>query len=138
MDDPATARRDLCLDAVGDLLDTGGLPRAERERAVGRLVALALSARDDEVQESALHALCVAADHHQLSYAVIAPLAGRGDGEGDNFSPVLLPYVLAALSATYDRRALPLVQRYLRHPHPGVRAEAAEALRELRLGTARP
>ncbi|MEU6107692.1 hypothetical protein ABZ853_04645 [Streptomyces albidoflavus] len=134
VDDPATARRDLSLDAIGDALETGRLPRDEVERAAERLVALALSAEDDPVRESALHALCLATGQYRLPYRTLAPLAEHGDA----FGPVLLPYVLAAVSSTHDRQALPLVQRYLRHPHPDVRGEAAEALHELRLGTAGP
>lgn len=134
VDDPATARRDLSLDAIGDVLETGRLPQDEVERAVERLVTLALSAKGDAVRESALHALCLAVGQYRLPYRTLAPLAEHGD----DFGPVLLPYVLAAVSSTHDRQALPLVQRYLRHPHPEVRGEAAEALHELRLGTAPP
>ncbi|MFP3115877.1 MULTISPECIES: HEAT repeat domain-containing protein [Streptomyces] len=134
VDDPTTARGDLSLDAIGDVLETGRLPRDEAERAAERLVALALSAKDDPVRESALHALCLSTGQYRLPYRTLAPLAEHGDA----FAPVLLPYVLAAVSSTHDRQALPLVQRYLRHPGPEVRAEAAEALHELRLGTACP
>ncbi|MGA5575264.1 hypothetical protein ACPCK9_10515 [Streptomyces koyangensis] len=87
VDDPTTARGDLSLDAIGDVLETGRLPRDEAERAAERLVALALSAKDDPVRESALHALCLSTGQYRLPYRTLAPLAEHGDA----FAPVLLP-----------------------------------------------
>lgn len=46
--------------------------------------------------------------------------------------PVLLEYVLGVLDSTGDRAALPAVERFLRHPRPGVRREAPDAVGELR------
>ncbi|MET9595495.1 HEAT repeat domain-containing protein [Streptomyces sp. NPDC006516] len=79
------------------------------------------------VRESALHAVCIASTHYQLPYRVVEALAVGADA----FEPVLLRYVLFILGATYDRVVLPVVERYLRHPDPEVRREAAEAVDEL-------
>ncbi|MEU2389673.1 hypothetical protein [Streptomyces sp. NPDC007369] len=120
-------RRDLCLDVVGDVLETGRLTQEDAERAVERLVTVALSADGYAVQESALHAVCTAATHHRLPYRVLEPLATGAD----RFGPLLLAYVLAILGSTRDRAALPVVQRFLHHPHPEVRGEAADAVNEI-------
>ncbi|MFI8235009.1 HEAT repeat domain-containing protein [Streptomyces sp. NPDC085900] len=80
------------------------------------------------MRESALHAACTASTHYELPYRVVEPLAVGADG----FEPLLLDYVLAILGSTHDQAALPIVERFLRHPHPEVRREAAESVNELR------
>ncbi|MFJ7990064.1 hypothetical protein [Streptomyces sp. NPDC096351] len=120
-------RRHLCLDAVGDVLETGRLPRQDIERAVERLTAVALSGESHDVRESALHAVCTASTHYALPYRVVEPLAAGAEC----FAPLLLPYVLAVLSSTHDQAALPIVERFLHHPHSEVRKEASEAVTEL-------
>ncbi len=121
-------RRDLCLDAVSDILQTGRLAHSDVERAVERLVTIALSGESHAVRESALHAVRTAASpHYELPYRVVEPLAAGADG----FEPVLLAYVLAVLGTTHDPAALPIVERFLHHPHPEVRREASDAVAEL-------
>lgn len=127
LDGAATRRRDLCLDVVSDVLETGCLATDDAERVVERLVLVALSPESCAVRESALHAVCTASTHYRLRYKVVEALAVGADA----FEPVLLRYVLFILGATYDRAALPVVERYLRHPDPEVRREAAEAVDEL-------
>ncbi|MFD7629535.1 HEAT repeat domain-containing protein [Streptomyces sp. NPDC059851] len=133
-------RRDLCLDVVGDVLETGRLMPGDAEQVVERLVTVALSGEGYAVRESALHAACTASTHYELSYRVVEPLAVGADV----FEPLLLDYVLAVLGATHDQAALPVVERFLQHPHPEVRRAAAEAVNELRwsrqspLGKERP
>ncbi|MFJ9789614.1 HEAT repeat domain-containing protein [Streptomyces globosus] len=131
-------RRALCLDAVDDVLETGRLTQDDAERAVERLVTVALSDEGHPVREAALHAVCTASVHYALPYRVVEPLAVAADV----FEPLLLEYVLAVLASTHDQAALPIVERFLHHPHPEVRGEAAEAVAELRwsqesAGTAR-
>ncbi|WP_329274471.1 HEAT repeat domain-containing protein [Streptomyces sp. NBC_00691] len=123
-----TGRRDLCLDVVSDVLETGRLTPDDAERAVERLVTVALSDEGYSARESALHAACTASTHYELPYRVVEPLAVGSDG----FEPLLLDYVLALLASTHDQAALPIVERFLHHPHPEVRREAAEAVNELR------
>ncbi|MFF3619054.1 hypothetical protein [Streptomyces sp. NPDC002467] len=118
---------DLSLDAIGDVLETGLLTPHDAERTVERLVAVALADVGHGARESALHAICTASVHHELPYRVVEPLAVGADA----FEPLLLEYVLGILGATHDRAALPVVERYLRHPHPEVRREAADAVYEL-------
>ncbi|MFJ2821724.1 HEAT repeat domain-containing protein [Streptomyces toxytricini] len=120
-------RRDLCLDTVSDVLESGRLAQDYVERTVGRLVTVALSGENYAVRESALHAVCTASAHYELPYRVVEPLAAGADG----FEPLLLAYVLAVLGSTRDRAALPVVERFLNHPHPEVRREASEALTDL-------
>ncbi|MEV7674465.1 hypothetical protein [Streptomyces sp. NPDC088752] len=128
-DDPATPHRDFCLDAVGDLLEAGLLTREDAERAVGRMVALALSDDEDRtVLESALHAVCTAGTRYVLPLPLVAPLAAAAD----RFDPPLLAYVLSALGSTHDRAAVPLARRFLDHPRPELRREAEDALTEIR------
>ncbi|MFD9725158.1 HEAT repeat domain-containing protein [Streptomyces sp. NPDC059072] len=119
---------DLSLDAIGDVLETGHLTQHDVERTVERLVTVALSDGGPRVRESALHAICTASVHHELPYRVVEPLAVGADA----FERVLLEYVLGILGSTHDRASLPVVERYLRHPHPEVRREAADAVYELR------
>ncbi|MGW1593717.1 HEAT repeat domain-containing protein [Streptomyces sp. NPDC002343] len=121
-------RRDLCLDVVSDVLETGRLTPVDAGRVVERLVTAALSDEGYPVRESALHAVCTASTHYELPYRVVEPLAVGADG----FEPLLLDYVLAILGSTHDQAALPIVERFLHHPHPEVRKEAAEAVNELR------
>ncbi|MFF8262539.1 HEAT repeat domain-containing protein [Streptomyces virginiae] len=121
-------RRDLCLDLVSDVLETGRLTPNDAERAVERLVTVALSDEGYPVRESALHAACTASTHYEIPYRVVEPLAVGTD----NFEPLLLAYVLAILGSTHDQAALPIVERFLHHPHPEVRTEAADAVNELR------
>lgn len=120
-------RRALCLDVVDDVLETGRLAQNDVERAVERLVTFALSGESHEVREAALHAVCTASTHYELPYRVVEPLAAGADG----FEPLLLAYVLAVLGCTHDRAALPIVERFLHHPHPEVRREASDAVTEL-------
>ncbi|MGA5411950.1 HEAT repeat domain-containing protein [Streptomyces lavendulocolor] len=121
-------RRDLCLDVVSDVLGTGRLTQDDAERAVERLVTVALSDESYAVRESALHAACTASMHYELSYRVVEPLAVGADA----LEPLLLDYILAILGSTHDQAALPVLERFLQHPQPEVRREAAEALNELR------
>ncbi|MFD9214584.1 HEAT repeat domain-containing protein [Streptomyces sp. NPDC059544] len=121
-------RRDLCLEVVSDVLESGRLTPDDAERAVERLVTVALSDESYPVRESALHAACTASTHYELPYRVVEPLAAGADA----FEPLLLDYVLAILGSTRDQGALPVVKRFLQHPHPDVRKEAAEAVEELR------
>ncbi|WP_327386044.1 HEAT repeat domain-containing protein [Streptomyces sp. NBC_01207] len=127
LDAPDAGRRDGCLEVVSDVLETGLLARGDAVRVVERLVAVALSDESYELRESALHALCTATTPYELPYLVVAPLAAA-----DGMEPLLLEYVLGVLGATGDRAALPAVERFLRHPDPGVRCEAADAVKELR------
>ncbi|MFC8505760.1 HEAT repeat domain-containing protein [Streptomyces sp. NPDC057411] len=127
LNDSDAGRRDLCLDVVSDVLETGRLTPDDAERAVERLVTVALSDEGYQVRESALHAACTASTHYELPYRVVEPLAVGADG----FEPLLLDYVLAILGSTHDQAALPIVERFLHHPHPEVRREAAEAVNEL-------
>ncbi|MFD7910261.1 HEAT repeat domain-containing protein [Streptomyces sp. NPDC059752] len=127
LDAPDAGRRDSCLEVVGDVLETGLLAQGDAVRVVERLVAVALSDESYELRESALHALCTATTPYELPYLVVAPLAAA-----DGMEPLLLEYVLDVLGATGDRAALPAVERFLRHPDPGVRREAADAVKELR------
>ncbi|MFB7375616.1 HEAT repeat domain-containing protein [Streptomyces sp. NPDC056222] len=121
-------RRDLCLDVVSDVLGTGRLTPDDAEQAVERLVTVALSDEGYPVRESALHAACTASANYKLPYRVVEPLAAGADV----LEPLLLGYVLAILGATHDQAALPVVEQFLQHPHPEVRREAAEAVKELR------
>uniref|UniRef100_A0AAU2VMF0 HEAT repeat domain-containing protein n=1 Tax=Streptomyces sp. NBC_00008 TaxID=2903610 RepID=A0AAU2VMF0_9ACTN len=126
-------RRDLSLDVVGDILETGRLTPGDAERAVERLVAVALSDESYPVQESALHAVFTASTHYELPYRVVEPLAFGADAfEPVLLEPVLLEYVLGVLGSTHDHALLPVVERFLQHPHPEVRREAAEAVNEVR------
>ncbi|MER5555858.1 hypothetical protein ABT001_30025 [Streptomyces sp. NPDC002793] len=120
-------RRDHCLDAVNDVLETSRLTQNDAERAVERLVTFALSDEGYPVRESALHAVGTASTYYELPYRVVEPLAAGADG----FEPLLLAYVLAILGCTHDRAALPIVERFLYHRHPEVRREAADAVTEL-------
>ncbi|MFG2988659.1 HEAT repeat domain-containing protein [Streptomyces sp. NPDC048257] len=119
--------RDFCLDAVSDVLETGRLTQDDAERAVERLVTVALSDEGYQVRESALHAVCTASTYYKLPYRVVEPLAVGADG----FEPLLLEYVLGVLGSTHDRAALPIIERFLQHPRSDVRREAADAVREL-------
>ncbi|MFF3173589.1 hypothetical protein ACFVQ0_13270 [Streptomyces sp. NPDC057900] len=121
-------RRDLCLDVVSDVLETGRLTPGDAERAVGHLVAVALSDEPYPVRESALHAVFTASTRYELPYRVLEPLALGADA----LEPVLLEYVLGVLHSTHDQAVLPVVERFLRHPAPEVRREAAEAVNEVR------
>ncbi|MCX5175200.1 hypothetical protein OG523_05335 [Streptomyces virginiae] len=123
-----TGRRDLCLDFVSDILETGRLTQADAERVVERLVTVALSDESYALRESALHAVCTASTRHELPFRVAEPLAVGVD----RFEPLLLSYVLGILCDTHDQAALPVVERFLHHPHPEVSGEAAEAAAELR------
>ncbi|MFF4247937.1 hypothetical protein ACFYY2_26225 [Streptomyces sp. NPDC001822] len=120
-------RRDLCLDVVSDVLETGRLAQHDVERAVGRLVTVALSGESYEVRESALHAVFTASTYYALPYRVVEPLAAGADG----FEPLLLGYVLSVLGCTHDLAALPIVERFLHHPCSEVRREASDAVTEL-------
>ncbi|MFE5485910.1 HEAT repeat domain-containing protein [Streptomyces sp. NPDC056527] len=120
-------RRDSCLDAVSDVLETGRLTQDDAERVIERLVTIALSDEGHAVRESALHAICSASTHHELPYRVVEPLAVGAAG----FEPLLLDYVLSILGSTHDQAALPIVERFLQHPHLDVRREAADAVHEL-------
>ncbi|MEJ8645482.1 hypothetical protein WKI68_38150 [Streptomyces sp. MS1.HAVA.3] len=121
-------RRDHCLEVVSDVLETGHLTQDDAERAVARLVPVALSDEGHTVRESALHAIFTGSTRYRFPYRVVEPLA---DGV-DRFERVLLGYVLGILCDTYDQAALPIIERFLDHPHPEVRKEAAEAAGELR------
>ncbi|MFD9047796.1 HEAT repeat domain-containing protein [Streptomyces zaomyceticus] len=127
LDSSDAGHRDRCLDAVSDVLETGRLAQTDVEQAVGRLVTVALSGQGYTVRESALHAVSTASTHYELPYRVVEPLAAGVDG----FEPLLLIYVLSVLSCTHDQAALPVVERFLHHPHTEVRSEAAEAVHEL-------
>ncbi|MFD9029653.1 HEAT repeat domain-containing protein [Streptomyces sp. NPDC059567] len=115
------------LDAVSDVLETGRLTQDDAERAVERLVTVALSDEGHPVRESALHAVCTASTHYKLPYRVVEPLAVGADG----FEPLLLDYVLSILGSTHDQAALPILEGFLQHPHPDVRGEAADGIHEL-------
>ncbi|MFJ3590457.1 HEAT repeat domain-containing protein [Streptomyces sp. NBC_01259] len=121
-------RRDLCLDVISDVLETARLTPGDAERAVEHLVAVALSDEGHPVRESALHAVLTASTHYELPYRVVEPLAVGADA----FESVLLDYVLGVLGSTHDQAVLPVVERFLQHPHPEVRREAAEAVNEVR------
>ncbi|MFJ8750949.1 hypothetical protein ACIREO_16650 [Streptomyces sp. NPDC102441] len=120
--------RHLGLDAIGDLLETGRLTQDDAERAVERLVIVALSAEDHAVQESALNAICTTSTRYELPYGVVEPLAAGADG----FEPLLLAYILIILGGTHDHAALPIIERFRHHDHPEVRRETAEAVTEVR------
>ncbi|MEU4171682.1 hypothetical protein AB0F46_32980 [Streptomyces sp. NPDC026665] len=120
-------RRDLCLDAVNDVLDTGRLTRNDAERVVERLVTVALSDEGRAVRESALNAVCTASTHYGLPYRLVEPLAAGVD----TFEPLLIAYVLTVLGSTHDQAALPIVERFLRHPHSEVRRDASDAATEI-------
>lgn len=126
--DAACRGRDLCLEVVCDVLETGRLTQIDAERAVERLVTVALSDEGYEVRESALHAVSTASTHYELPYRVVEPLAVGADG----FEPLLLAYVLGVLGSTHDQAALPVVERFLDHPHSEVNEEASQAVTELR------
>ncbi|MFC9883247.1 HEAT repeat domain-containing protein [Streptomyces libani] len=121
-------RRDLRLEVVSDILETGRLAQNDAERAAERLVTVALSDEGYAVRESALHAVSTASTHYELPYRVVEPLAAGVGG----FEPLLLAYVLTVLGCTHDQAALPIVERFLHHPHSEVRREASEAVTELR------
>lgn len=121
-------RREVWADELGDLLASGFLEPADAERAVGRLVEVAVADAEHAVRESALHAVGEACARHEIPYEVLVPLTAPVDA----FAPQLLEYVLFSLSATHDRRALPAVEPFLAHPDPGVREEARLAVAELR------
>ncbi len=125
---PDTGRRDLCLEVVSDILETGRLTPSDAERVVERLVTVALSDESYAMRESALHAVCTASHCYELPFRVAQPLAVGVD----RFEPLLLAYVLSILGCTHDQAALPVVERFLRHPHPEVSGEASEAVKELR------
>ncbi|MFF3679329.1 HEAT repeat domain-containing protein [Streptomyces sp. NPDC002120] len=125
---PDAGRRDGCLEVVGDMLETGRPSQDDAERAVERLVVVALSGESHALRESALHAICTATTPYALPYRVVEPLAAGADG----FESLLLADDLAVLGCTDDRAVLPVVERFLRHPHPEVRREAADAVSELR------
>jgi len=127
LNSPDAGRRELCLDVISDVLETGRLAQNDVERAVERLATVALSGENYEVRESALHAVCTASTHYKLPYRVVEPLAAGVD----SFEPLLLAYVLAVLGCTHDEAALPIVERFLQHPHSEVRREALEAVTEL-------
>lgn len=50
---------------------------------------------------------------------------------GDSFEPLLIAYVLTVLGSTHDQAALPIVERFLRHPHSEVRRDASDAATEI-------
>ncbi|MFJ3727377.1 hypothetical protein ACIPYQ_33105 [Streptomyces sp. NPDC090045] len=66
LDAPDTGRRDSCLEVVCDVLETGRLTQADAERAIERLVAVALSDESHTLRESALHAICTATAPYEL------------------------------------------------------------------------
>ncbi|MGW6027472.1 hypothetical protein [Streptomyces sp. NPDC055099] len=121
-------RHEVWADELGDLVASRCLKQADAERAVGRLVQVAVSEAGHAVRESALHAVGEACARHEIPYEVLVPLATHADA----FAPRLLEYVLFSLSATHDGRALPFVEPFLAHPDPGVREEARLAVAELR------
>ncbi|MFJ4898913.1 HEAT repeat domain-containing protein [Streptomyces sp. NPDC088727] len=121
-----TGHRGFCLDVVSDVLETGRLTPDDAARVVERLVVVALSDEDYSVLEPALHAIGTASTHYELPYRVVEPLATGTDV----FEPELLCYVLGVLGSTHDRAALPVIERFLQHPHPDVRGEAADAVTE--------
>ncbi|WP_051716148.1 HEAT repeat domain-containing protein [Streptomyces bikiniensis] len=128
-DDPATPHRDFRLDEISDVLEAGLLTQEDAERAVGRMVGVALSGDEDRaVLESALYAVCTAGTRYTLPLPLVKPLADAAD----RFDPPLLAYVLSALGSTYDKAATPLAERFLDHPHPEIRREAEDALTEIR------
>ncbi|WP_406076013.1 hypothetical protein [Streptomyces virginiae] len=89
---------------------------------------VALSDGSHELRASAPHARCTATTPYEFPCRVVAPLAAA-----DGMEPLLLECVLGVLGSTGDRAvALPAVERFPRHPHPGVRREAADAVKELR------
>ncbi|MEV6757507.1 hypothetical protein [Streptomyces sp. NPDC051214] len=120
-------RREVWADELGDLLASGRLEQGAAERAVARLVQVAVADADHAVRESALHAVGEGCARHEIPYEVLVPLAVNVDA----FAPQLLEYVLFSLSATHDRRALPPIEPFLAHPDPGVREEARLAVAEL-------
>ncbi|MGW6273968.1 hypothetical protein [Streptomyces sp. NPDC055060] len=126
--DAGAREREIWADGLGDLLASGGLEQADAERAVGRLVQVAVRDAEYAVREAALHALSEAAVRYALPYGVLGPLAAHIDG----FAPPLLEYVLFSLSATHDVRALQPVEPFLTHADAGVREEAERAVAELR------
>ncbi|MFJ1564991.1 hypothetical protein ACIOG8_12315 [Streptomyces erythrochromogenes] len=127
LDAPDAGNRDGCLEVVADILERGLPARADAERVAGRLVAVALSDEGYALRESALHALSAGTTSYEFAHRALEPLAAGAD----RFEPLLLEYVLYVLGCAGGRSALPVVERFLHHPAPEVRREAAEAAREL-------
>ncbi|NUT96200.1 MAG: hypothetical protein HOY78_29655 [Saccharothrix sp.] len=116
--------REVAAAELGDLLRGGGLDAATTERAVARLVEVAVEDSDRDVVEEALHAI---GEVHEVPLRLVLPLTRRMPGWDEH----LLDHALAILACTHDPAAKALVEAYADHPHPGVRRSAAEALVEL-------
>jgi len=119
-------QRDLAAAALGDLL-RGTLPEPTARLLVGRLVSLTVNEPVTKVRESALNSISEAFNHHGLPLDLVEPLATampNMDGE-------LLAHVLYIFGATHDPQAQPLIEPYLDHPYPDVRAEAHLAAAEI-------
>jgi HEAT repeat protein len=124
-DDPR--HRDLAVEQLGDLLRSTTLTAAGAELAVARLITLLTDEADATVQESALHAIAEAFDHHRLNLRLVEPLRPLLAA----MPPALLEYALYILAATHDPHARPAIEPFLQHPDPAVRGYAADALAEL-------
>jgi HEAT repeat protein len=124
-DDPG--HRDLAVEHLGDLLRGTTLNQADAELAVTRLVALLTDEDDPTVQESTLHAIAEAFDHHRLNLRSVEPVRPLLP----TMPPALLEYALYILAATRDQQARPAIEAFLQHPDPAVRGYAADALTEL-------
>jgi len=124
-DDPR--HRDLAVEQLGDLLRGTTLTAADAELTVTQLVALLTNEADSTVQESTLHAIAEAFDHHRLNLRLVEPLRPLLAA----MPPALLEYALYILAATHDPHARPAIEAFLQHPDSAVRGYAADALAEL-------
>ncbi|RKS05047.1 hypothetical protein DFP74_0635 [Nocardiopsis sp. Huas11] len=120
-------RRDLAAEVLGDVLRGAMLDAATARLVVGRLVALAVGDSVAGVREAALNALCEASSRYSLPWELVEPL----DAAMARLEPELITYVLCVFGATHDLRARPLIEPFLRHPHPDVREEARLADAEI-------
>ncbi|MFC1402191.1 MULTISPECIES: hypothetical protein [Streptacidiphilus] len=119
--------RDVAADTLGDLLRGTALDTDTARLVVGRLVGLAVSEPVRKVRESALNSISEAFNHHRLPLDLIEPLATATP----TLERELLEYVLYMLGATYDPRALLLIEPFLHHPDPQVRENARLAAAEI-------
>ncbi|MBM7436865.1 hypothetical protein [Streptomyces sp. HB132] len=120
-------RRDLAAETLDDVLRGSALDTDTARLLVGHLVRLAVEDPVTGVRESALNAIGGALRHHRLPFGLVGPLGPAMR----TMTPELLLHSLFVLGATHDERARPLLEPFLRHPDPEVRAETRLAMDEI-------
>lgn len=120
-------QRDHAAEVLGDLLRGTALEEQTARLVVARLVSLAVNEPVTKVRESALNSISEAFNHHSLPLGLVEPLAAAMP----TMEPELLEHALYILSATHDPQARPLIEPFLCHADPTVRAEGQRAAAEI-------